>query len=100
LIGGHAAYLSDMFLRQGVRVEFPGLELAGYRGSTGERLSEIDELLAAVQADSEDSLGTQLIRAKMDLPPGSTIFAMLAVADPEVPGAIAELRLAGIQVSG
>lgn len=98
LMCGHAAYLSDIFLRQGVRVEFPGLELAGYRGSTGERLSEIDELLAGVQADSEDSLGTQLIRSKMDLPPGSTVFAMMAVADSEAAGAIAELGQAGIQV--
>lgn len=98
LMCGHAAYLSDLFLRQGVRVEFPGLEFAGYRGSAGERMSEIDELLAAIEADSDDNLGTHLLRAKMDLPPGSSIFILTAVADPSVIPAIAEVVQSGLQV--
>lgn len=98
LMCGHTAYLADMFLRQGVRVEFPGLELGGYRGSAGERISEIDELLASIEADSDDNLGTQMLRAKMDLPPGSSIFFEAVVADPSVMPAIAELVQSGIQV--
>ncbi|MEA2552566.1 MAG: hypothetical protein QOJ65_742 [Fimbriimonadaceae bacterium] len=98
LMCGHAAYLSDMFLRQGVGVQFPGLEMGGYRGSAGERLSEIDELLASVEADTDDNMGTHLLRAKMDLPPGSTIFTFAVVADPSLVPAIAEVTHAGIQV--
>jgi len=98
LMCGHVAYLSDLFLRQGVRVEFPGLEAGGYRGSAGERLSEIDELLAAVEADTDENMGTQLMAAKRDLPPGSTLFFFAAVADPSLVPAIADLSQSGIQV--
>ena len=98
LMCGHAAYLCDLFLRQGVRVEFPGLETQRYRSSAGERLSEIDELLAAVEANSDESLGLEMMRAKPQLPPGSTIFTMVCVADPSLVTAVAELQQAGIQV--
>jgi uncharacterized protein (DUF58 family) len=98
LMCGHLAYLSDLFLRQGVRVEFPGLEETGFRGSTGERMSEIDEMLAGVEADLDEGMGVQLSEAKAKLPPGSSLFFMAAVADPSLVPAIADVVHSGIQV--
>lgn len=98
LMCGHTAYLADLFLRQGVRLEFPGLEMGGYRSSAGERLSEIDELLAALEANADESLGTEMLKHKLQLPPGSTLFVLVCMADPSVVTAVAEFLQAGIQV--
>lgn len=98
LMCGHAAYLSEMFMRQGIRVEFPGLEDGRTTGSHRERMSEIDELLASVEGDSPDSLGIHALRAKLDVPPGSTIFVMVAVADDTLVEAVGDLAQSGIQV--
>lgn len=98
LMCGHVTYLSDIFIRQGVRVEFPGLEEGNFRGSSGERMSEIEEMLSGVEADRDDSMGTELLKAQPDLPPGSSLFFLAAVADASLVPAIAELTQRGIQV--
>ena len=100
LMCGHLTYLSDLFLRQGVRVEFPGLEDSGYHGSTGERMSVIEEMLSAVEANSDDNMGLQLLKTKQSLPPGSSLFFLATVADPSLVPAIADLVQSGIQVIG
>ena len=98
LMCGHITYLSDLFMRQGVRVEFPGLELPGFQGLTGERMSEIEELLAAVEDDQDDSMGALLLQAKQDLPPGGSLFFFAVVADPSLVPAIASITHEGTQV--
>jgi uncharacterized protein (DUF58 family) len=100
LMCGHVTYLSDLFMRQGVRVEFPGLEGGKSQGSTGERMSQIEEMLSSIDADSDDNMGTQILRAESDIPPGSSVFFLAAVADPSLVPAIAELVQKGIQVVG
>jgi uncharacterized protein (DUF58 family) len=98
LMVGHAVYLAEQFLRQGARVEFPGLEERGSHHSVAERTNEIYEVLAGVQADSSLSISAQAAGAATDLPPGSVLFVMLAVVDPELPASLAALQQRGTRV--
>ena len=96
LMCGHVAYLAEQFLRMGSRVDLPALQTGdnGY----GDRLQAIYEILATVSADSEESLGSEIKKAVRDLVPGSTIFALHAVADPSMPSAIVTAARSGIRV--
>lgn len=91
---GHAKYLSQQFMRQGASVHFPSLEPA-HRAHTHYELrrQEIDEVLADVWADEHASLGDEILEAAQSMPLGGTIYVMVAVADPDLPGVLA--RLAG-----
>jgi uncharacterized protein (DUF58 family) len=98
LICGHAVYLAEVFLRQGARVEFPGLDSSTSHGSIHERTHEIYEDLAAVQADSDDTLGDHAGALVGVLPLGSVLFVMMAVADPTLITAISRLHAKGASV--
>ena len=98
LICGHAAYLAEAFLRQGARVEFPGLDSSTSHGSVHERTHEIYEDLAGIQADSEDTLGDQAGALLGVLPMGSVLFVMMAVADPTFITAVSRLHMKGTSV--
>jgi len=98
LMCGHAVYLAEAFLRQGARVEFPGLDSSTSHGSMHERTREIYEDLAGLQADSQDSLGDHAGMLIGVLPPGSVVFAMITVADPSFVTAISRLHAKGTSV--
>ncbi|CAN5494432.1 hypothetical protein BH11ARM2_BH11ARM2_22400 [soil metagenome] len=91
LMCGHAVFLADGLLRQGARVEFPALEPAGRSVSAHERESEILELLARIQADTEASLAADALVALDRLTPGSVVFIMTALPEEELIGAVAQL---------
>jgi uncharacterized protein (DUF58 family) len=95
---GHAVFLAETFLRQGARVDFPGLDDTASHGSFSERLSEVYESLAGITADSDLSLGEQLLLAATRLPPGSILFVMCCVAEPDLPQAIGSIGGKGISV--
>jgi len=84
LICGHAVYLAEAMLRQGANVEFPNLEVPKRHSSLQERLNEIYELLAGVQADTDSTLGMQASNLIGELPTGSILFLLLSVADPSL----------------
>ncbi len=94
----HATYLADLFLKQGARVEFPLLEEASVSLNTRERKAEIMYLLAGVEADREESIGSDVLACLGKLPPGSTVFAMLGIADENLVGSIRLLQAQGMQV--
>jgi uncharacterized protein (DUF58 family) len=98
LICGHAAYLAEVFIRQGARVEFPGIDSSTSHGSVHERTHEIYEDLAGVQAESDITLGDQIQALVGVLPLGSILFVMLAVADPTFVSAISRLHSRGLRV--
>lgn len=92
---GHVAFLAEAFLRQGARVEFPGLESHPSHGSPAERTNEIYELLAGLDADREEAVGENLVAVASTLPTGSVLFVLVAVQDPELPGAITQVARRG-----
>ncbi len=94
----HAVYLSDAFLRQGARVEFPSLEEISRSINTRERMAEILDMLAGVQADQQESVGTEALECIGKLPPGSTVFVLLGIVDELLIGAVPLLHAQGSQM--
>lgn len=93
---GHAAYLAEQYLRQGATVYFPGFErVEDISAAQAVRKQEIYEALAAVRADRRTTLTEDLSAAMSDIPEGTTLVLMVAVQDPDLPGALA--RLSGVQ---
>ena len=98
LICGNLVYLAEAFLRQGANVEFPGIETTTTRGSMQERIAEIYELVANIQADSKLTLGDQVSALVGQLPTGSVLFVMMAVADRTLCDAAPQLVARGTSV--
>jgi uncharacterized protein (DUF58 family) len=96
LMCGHVAYLSEQLLRLGAKVELPLIQKQDVQ--RGDRLREIYEGLALVQADVSHDLGEDLREAVRELTPGSTVFVMLAIADPSLPKAITSVAGSGVRV--
>ncbi|MBI1756551.1 MAG: DUF58 domain-containing protein, partial [Fimbriimonas ginsengisoli] len=94
----HAAFLADQFLRQGTRVEFPVIEPPSRSISPRERMSEILDALAGMTIVEGQSIGDDLLTCVGQLPPGSSVFAMLAVADGSLLTAMGRLAARGTQV--
>lgn len=84
LFCGHVAFLAEKYLAQGIRVEVPvGGELAPT--TRGDRLGEIYGALARLEGDGSQSVAEEAGVVGEKLPPGSTVYALLAVADPGLP---------------
>jgi uncharacterized protein (DUF58 family) len=98
LMKGHAVFLAEHFLRQGARIEFPGLDRNPSHGSQHERLGEIYEELAGVMAEGNDLMLGRLEEASMHLSPGGAIFVLNVVADDTLPLAIGNLSNRGVLV--
>ena len=98
LICGHAVFLAETLLRQGANVEFPNLEIPKRHGSMHERLNEIYELMAGVQADTDSTIGLQAANLVGELPTGSILFLMMSVADPSLYPVISLLVSKGTSV--
>ena len=98
VICGNLVHLAEAFLRQGANVEFPGIETTTTRGSMQERIAEIYELVANIQADSKLTLGDQVSALVGLLPTGSVLFVMMAVADRTLCDATPQLVARGTSV--
>lgn len=96
LMCGHVAYLAEQFLRLGAKVELPLIQ--GDDSQRGDRLRQIYEGLATIQADVNHGLGEDVRQAVRELTPGSSIFVMLAVADQTLPQAIASAAGSGVRI--
>jgi uncharacterized protein (DUF58 family) len=96
LMCGHVAYLAEQFIRMGARVELPLLPVPS--NPRADRTRELYEALATIQPDSDTSLGDDVHAAIRELTPGSTIFVLLAVADPMLPDTISSVNGSGVRV--
>jgi uncharacterized protein (DUF58 family) len=92
LMCGHALYLSEQLLRQGVQVSFPLLENDQRTRGEAERKEEIEIMLGRLMSDSKESLGEQLIRACGELQNGSTIYIFAAKHDESLFAAMKTLK--------
>jgi uncharacterized protein (DUF58 family) len=95
---GHAVFLAETFLVRGARVEFPTIESSSSRSAAHERINEIYGTLASIQADSESDVSEEAMSVLGLLPPGSVLFVLLAVADPGLVDAIAQLSARNLRV--
>jgi hypothetical protein len=98
-MSGHALFLAEVFLQQGARVTFSGLDSGGESGLPSERAAEIAETLAVMDDDISASVAQGVLESVPELPIGSVLFVMMAVADPELPGAIASAASRGVTIS-
>lgn len=79
---GHAAFLVETLLRQGVRVLLPQVDDSPNHANVQERIAEAMRSLALLDSDRSSSLSEEL--ASVVLPGGSVVYAFHAVADPEL----------------
>jgi uncharacterized protein (DUF58 family) len=95
----HTAYLADRLLKQGVQVLLPTIE-SGLRTNRSpyEREQEILKALAEVEPDTDEGIATEALRSRSVMPPGSLIYVLAVVKDPELPGAVRQLTGAGYKV--
>ncbi len=98
LMCGHAVFLAENFLRQGMQVTFPALERDPSPGMGQERISEIYDLLAAIQADQPALVGDELISLSLDLAPGSVVFVMIGTEDKTLLTAVSTLLKKGTRL--
>lgn len=96
LMCGHVAYLAEQFLKMGARVELP--LLTDSEKNRSDRLRELYEGLASIQADVTHSLGEDLRQGVRELMPGSSLFVLMSVADPTLPNAITATAGTGVRV--
>jgi len=89
LICGHVAYLAEVFLQQGARVDIIGVDDEGRTMAPHERLPVLYRALATIDDDQPTSVADELAASVALLPMGSVVFVALGVADPALPSAIA-----------
>ena len=92
LMCGHALYMAEQMLRQGIQVTFPLLEPEHQVRGEAERREEIELMLGQLMAEGVDSLGSDLVSAATELGTGSSIYVLTAVHDEALVGAISQLR--------
>jgi uncharacterized protein (DUF58 family) len=98
MMKGHAVFLAESFLRQGARIELPGLDRRPSHGSHQERLNEIYEDLAGLAATSATPVSDVVRNCGLGMTPGSMVFVSISVVDDGMPGAIGVLASRGIVV--
>lgn len=98
LMCSHCLYLCELFLAQGATISFPGIEERISKTPAKERANEIKDLLAHISADRKGQLGELLAETAGALPQGSTVYAMLGVADASMPNAALALKSQGTKV--
>ena len=96
LMIGHAAFLVETFLRQGVRILLPQVDDNPNHLDVQERSAQALRALATLDSDRAAGLGEEL--ADLVLPGGSVVYAFHAVADPEVQRSGSALVARGVRV--
>lgn len=89
---GHALFIAEQMLRQGVSVSFPLQEEERGRKGEAERKEEIALLLGTLNADSPTTLGADVLEAAALLETGSTLYVFAAVDDGSLISALQRLR--------
>jgi uncharacterized protein (DUF58 family) len=98
LMCAHLAYIVSRGLRQGVTIEFPGLDSPSKAYSVHEREIEILRLLARVSADAKTTLSEDVRTAQSRLAAGATVYLVHCVADDELPRVVESLVRSGFGV--
>ena len=93
---GHTAFLLETFVRQGVRVVLPQVDDAPNHANVQERTAEALRALATLDSGGGASLAEEL--AEISLPGGSVVFALHAVADPDLKEVTAEMVGRGMRI--
>ena len=95
---GNAVYLAEHFMQQGSLVQFPIHEEKPFRASGAERVDEIYELVARIQADQTTAISDEILAFQNRFPTGSVLIIMVSVPDPGLIGVARQLRGNGIQI--
>jgi len=95
---GNVAYLSERLLRSGTQVDMPALDVTGPARSVHDRRSDILEALAAVEAEGERPISAELVDATFVMSPGSVVYVLVSMQDPQLPDAVTALSLRGFSV--
>lgn len=94
---GHAAYLVETLLRQGVRVLLPQIDPdVPNHANVQDRTAEAMRAFATLESDRETSLSEEL--GSIVLPGGSVVYALHAVADPNLRAVGATMLARGMRV--
>lgn len=94
---GHAAYLVETLLRQGVRVLLPQIDdETPNHANVQERTAEAFRALATLDSDRSMSLADEL--AEVTMPGGSVVYVFHAVADPRLQDVAIALQARGVRV--
>lgn len=91
-ICGHVLYLAEIMLRQGINVTFPLMSDSKARKGETELKEEIALMLGTLMADSERTLGEDLVEAANKLGTGATLYVAASMHDDSVLGALQQLR--------
>jgi uncharacterized protein (DUF58 family) len=94
---GNAVFLAEKLMNQGAMVQFPTLEDRPLRSSGAERLNEIYEMVAKVQANEERTVSHEIDSVIKLIPAGSILVVMLTIADPSLMGLFRRLKAKGVQ---
>ncbi|HWD40609.1 MAG TPA: DUF58 domain-containing protein [Fimbriimonas sp.] len=95
---GNVAFLAETFLRQGARVFLPGLETRASHFAPHERVGEVYHTLAEISTDSPAPLADDVITATDEMPFGSVLYVLVAVAEEGLAPAIARACRSGLKV--
>lgn len=91
-MAGHALYLTEQLLRQGVRISFPQLEEETSIRGEAERREDVALLLGTVMADSTNSIGAEILEVTERLDSGTTLYVMAAIDDGSLLSALDRVR--------
>ena len=91
-MAGHALYLSEQLIRQGVRISFPLLEQGTKVRGESERKEDIALMLGTMMGDSPDKIGSDLLEAVQQVDAGTTLYVMVSIDDGSLLTALEKVR--------
>ena len=91
-MAGHALYLSELLLRQGVRISFPLLEGDSKVRGESERKEDIALMLGTMMGDSLTKIGDDLVEASKQVDSGTTFYVMVSIDDSSLLRALDAIR--------
>jgi uncharacterized protein (DUF58 family) len=90
---GHCCFLSEQFLRLGCVVSLPNLSLNQPAGhAVDSQMREIEEALTDLVADRSETISQDFAQTMTQRGVGGSIYLMVALQDPQLPGTIAKYR--------
>lgn len=91
-MAGHALYLAEQLIRQGVKINFPLLEQGNKVRGESERKEDIAMMLGTMMGDSPDKIGADLLEAVHQVDAGTTFYVMVAIDDGSLLTALEKVR--------
>ena len=91
-MAGHALYLTEQLIRQGVRISFPLLEEGTKVRGESERKEDIALMLGTMMSDSPVKIGADILEAVQQVDAGTTFYVMVAIDDGSLLTALEKVR--------